>query len=70
MITVKQLLEACEQEVAKGHGNKIVFISSDDEGNDFHPLFYLFTELDEKNTKEFNEWGRGDLDKDKHILLG
>ena len=40
-ITVKQLLKACKEEVAKGNGDKHILISGDDEGNSFHELFYL-----------------------------
>ena len=70
--TVKDLLEACEEQVAKGNGNKEIFISQDDEGNSYHRLFYLFTPLTKKSAKEFNDWqGYGDeLDPDKHIILG
>ena len=44
-ITVKQLLQACKEEVAKGNGDKHILISGDDEGNSFHELFYLFSHL-------------------------
>lgn len=43
-ITVKQLSEACKKMVAKGLGDKKILISSDDEGNGYHELFFLFTE--------------------------
>ena len=41
-ITVKELYESCKTQVEKGNGNKLILISSDDEGNDFHTLYYLF----------------------------
>lgn len=42
-ITVKQLLKACEEQIALGNGDKHILISDDDEGNGYHTLFYLFT---------------------------
>lgn len=50
-LTVKQLLQACQRQVAKGNGDKYIIISSDDEGNSFHTLFYEFT--DDKKDIEY-----------------
>lgn len=70
-LTVKRLAEACEKMIAKGYGNRVVWISSDDEGNDFHRLFYEFTPLDDSNIDDFNMFVRRDeLDKDRDIILG
>lgn len=44
MITVKELLEACKEQVAKGNGDKGILLSRDDEGNGYHSCFYLFSE--------------------------
>lgn len=44
IITVNELLTLCEEQKAKGNGNKKIYISIDDEGNGFHPLFYGFTD--------------------------
>ena len=41
-MTVKQLLAECMIQVDKGNGNKEVLISSDDEGNEYHTLFFTF----------------------------
>lgn len=54
-ITVKELAEFCDAEIKKGNGNKIVYISRDDGGNDFHLLFYGFTS-DKKSLKELNDY--------------
>ena len=43
-ITVKELLSACRKQVDKGNGDKVVLITSDDEGNAYHTLFCLFTD--------------------------
>ena len=42
-ITVRELLKACQQQVTMGNGDKIVLLSSDDEGNEFHTLQFAFT---------------------------
>ena len=47
IITVNELLSFCEEQKSKGNGNKKIYISTDDEGNGFHPLFYGFTDKKE-----------------------
>ena len=70
-LTVKRLAEACDEMIAKGYGNRVIWISSDDEGNAFHQLFYSFTPLDDSNIGDFYLAHTGDeLDKDKDIILG
>lgn len=44
MITIKELLEACKEQVAKGNGDKGILLARDDEGNGFYSCGYLFTE--------------------------
>ena len=46
-ITINQLLELCKEQVIKGNGNKSIMISSDDEGNGYHYLWYAFTDGEE-----------------------
>jgi len=41
-VTVNDLYKACAEEIKNGNGDKHIVISSDDEGNTFHTLFYLF----------------------------
>lgn len=43
-ISVAELYSACKYQISKGNGDKIVLISSDDEGNSFHKLFLTFTD--------------------------
>lgn len=50
-LTVKELYEACKEQIEKGNGCKTVLISGDDEGNNYHTLFQLFT--DDRNEIEF-----------------
>ena len=42
-MTINELLKMCEIEVRHGNGDRTIYISSDDEWNDFHELFYGFT---------------------------
>lgn len=44
-LTIKQLYEECKKEIAKGNANKVIMISSDDEGNSYHYLWYSFTSI-------------------------
>lgn len=44
MITIKELLEACQEQVKLGNGDKYILISQDDEGNGYHSLNYTFSE--------------------------
>lgn len=43
-ITVKQLLLHCKAAVANGYGDKKILLSGDDEGNEYHELFFGFTQ--------------------------
>lgn len=44
MITVKRLKKLCEEQIAKGNGDKIILLSNDEEGNGYHEMYYEFTE--------------------------
>lgn len=48
-ITVNQLLQLVEEQVKKGNGDKYVFLGTDDEGNNYRPLFYGFMADEEKD---------------------
>ena len=47
-LTIKQLAKLCAEEIKAGNGDKKILISSDDEGNGFHGLFYPFTTAQEE----------------------
>ena len=73
-MTVNELLKLCELEAKHGNGDKIIYISSDDEWNDFHELYYGYTyDLDEiKDCLE--QWTIEDIERNHKlkdiILLG
>lgn len=43
-ITVNELLKSCQEQVAKGNGDKYVLITDDDEMNGVHTAFYTLTD--------------------------
>ena len=45
-LTINDLKKACDREIKKGNGNKTIMISSDDEGNSYHYLWYDFTPME------------------------
>ena len=49
-ITVNELHLAVVEQIRKGNGDKHILISTDDEGNGYHTLFFGF--LDDKNEIE------------------
>ena len=69
-VTVNELMKACQAEIAKGNGDKLIYISRDDEGNGWHQLWYDFTEVTPDNFEDFDVWGMGTLDPNRDILLG
>ena len=46
-ITVKELLELCQEQIEKGNGDKNIVLSDDNEGNGYHGMFYGFTDNSE-----------------------
>ena len=46
-LTVKDLYERCKQEIKKGHGDHVIMLSDDDEGNGYHYCWYSFTTAEE-----------------------
>lgn len=44
-LTIRDLYKECIKELQKGNGDKTIMISSDDEGNSYHYLWYAFTPM-------------------------
>ena len=42
-LTIADLVRMAEHQVRMGNGDKKILISTDDEGNGFHELFYAFS---------------------------
>lgn len=64
-MTVAKLLTICKEQIAKGNGDKNIYLSDDDEGNGYHEMFYGFSE----DVAELDMWGSID-EPDKAIILG
>ena len=69
MVTVNMLLKYCKEQVKKGNGDKVVLISSDDEGNGFHTLFYEFTD-DKESLEALSELFHDGNNPDEVVILG
>lgn len=55
-LTINELYRECKSEILKGNGNKTIMISSDDEGNSYHYLWYSFTPMEVMEEPiEFND---------------
>ena len=71
-ITVNELQSLCTELVKKGKGRKKILISSDDEGNGYHELFFGFTE----NASElldgcaYAPYGVSESNIDDYVILG
>lgn len=71
-ITVKMLMSFCKDAIRKGCGDKKIYISSDDEGNSFHPLYFQFT-TDPNEVKDVCDLGLvlyAPADANDMVLLG
>lgn len=70
-MTIFELKNAVDEQVKKGNGSKTVFLSSDDEGNNFHKLLFPFTDIPEE-IKTYLDAGMidGDPDPNSIVFLG
>lgn len=68
-ITVNDLLSACKKQVSAGNGEKKILISSDDEGNYYHEMFFLFTPAKGKDIDYALPVSAEDFDKN-YLILG
>ena len=68
-LTVKDLAYACKIEIAKGNGDKHILITTDDEGNGYHTLFYAFQD-DPEDVNYALEIEHDHHNADEVILLG
>lgn len=59
-MTIKELLQLCQKEVDKWNWDKTVYISSDDEWNEYHELLFAF-ETTPKDVEEVIKCSNTDL---------
>lgn len=69
-LTINELLKFCRQQVKKGNGNKKIVVSKDNEGNDYHGLFYAFTEINEDEKEYYPIYDSETDDINEIIVLG
>lgn len=72
-ITIAVLKRLCEEQIKNGNGNKKILISSDDEGNGFHELFYAFSAVDgifDGKYPPSTPYGVDDSNIHEYIILG
>ena len=67
-LTVFDLYEYCRAVMNEGLADYEVYISDDEEGNGFHPLYFGF-DTNEENIKKYSEYGVHGLDSAKEVVL-
>ena len=71
ILTINQLLAACQEQVAKGNGEKKILLSADEEGNEYHGMYFLFTPTEEVFTGgRFDPYLHDDVPLEEAIILG
>lgn len=68
-MTVNQLMAECMKMRGAGFGEKKILISSDDEGNSYHGLFYAFMTKQE-DLDVCAEFFEDDVDPKEVVILG
>ena len=70
-ITIKELYEDLRQEILAGNADKTILISSDDEGNSYHTLWYTIqSDVDEIKEIKKSTWFHDDNDPEEVVLVG
>ncbi|HBF67999.1 MAG TPA: hypothetical protein DDW20_01590 [Firmicutes bacterium] len=79
-LTVEDLYKYLREEIRKGHGDYVIFVTDDEEANGYHALYYSGETIksiekeEGSSTREYYEAINHDLmildDKDKAIYLG
>lgn len=70
VITVKALAALCLEQVRKGNGDKKILLSADDEGNEYHEMFFGFTPQEEIFGGHFPPMARNTDPIEEYIVLG
>lgn len=69
-ITINQLFRLVKNEISKGNGNKKILLSSDDEGNEFHEMFFGFTPVEKVICGEFPPVVFASEPLENYVILG
>lgn len=70
-ISVNDLYNMCKKMLSKGMGDKTIMISSDEEGNSYHTLFFGFVS-DIETLQQCKDYGMfiEDVNPEDVVLLG
>lgn len=68
-ITVRELYAMCAEQIVKGNGDKHILITTDDEGNGYHTLFFAMDDNIE-NIRYALEIEHDHHTEDEVVLLG
>ena len=71
-IKVKELAKFCNELVKKGYGEKFCAVTTDEEGNDYRPMYFKPTTDPEsiKTMLEYSQSGLRGNDPTKIVLFG
>lgn len=73
-ITINELKKYVDKQVKLGNGEKKILISSDDEGNGYHELFFEFTPVEQvfdgSKYQPHAPYGVDENNIDEYIILG
>jgi len=71
-IKVKELAKFCNELVKKGYGEKFCAVTTDEEGNDWRPMWYKPTEDPErvKELMEYSQSGLSGQDPKNFVMFG
>jgi hypothetical protein len=71
-ITVKEMLGFCKELVKNGHGDKYCFVTTDEEGNDYRPLWFKPTSNPDEVARlmMYSCSGLGKHDPKKIVMFG
>ncbi len=53
-IKLKDLYQACKEQMEAGNGEKSLVVSDDNEGNGYHGMFFTLTVITPKNTDDYS----------------
>lgn len=70
-ITINELKKYVDTQVKLGNGNKKILLSSDDEGNEYHELFFAFTPAEQVfDGSKYQPHAPFGININEYIILG
>lgn len=69
-ITINELAKALQKQIQAGNGDKKILLSSDDEGNEYHEMFFMITSVESLGLKEYQIPVSIDEAVENYVILG